>query len=99
MTTSGYPDMRSDCFADVINRYRCPCIAEDGRRCQLWAGHTGRGLDHAAAALNGLPPTTMRRPRRGVLEQRPWLRWSDDGRMHEQPAGSERLPWAAFGSK
>jgi hypothetical protein len=89
-----YPDWRHDCFAEVINRYRCTSIA-DGRRCQLWRDHAG---DHAAATLNGLPPATHRRARRGAIAPRTWSRWADDLTVREQAPGSERLPWACMGS-
>ena len=74
MTSDGaYPEAMHDTFGATLDGFRCTATL-DGRRCQLYAGHTD---PHAHAWLEPITAHTHRR--RGY----PWHphveRWTDDG--------------------
>jgi glycerol kinase len=78
----------------LIDAERCPSIA-DGRRCQLWKGHSGQPIEHAAAWTDRRDHTPGEPYRTRPTEH--WIRWAEGGQAREVPVGGERLPWAAMG--
>lgn len=80
-------------FDAMVDSHRCTAVLEDGRRCQLLAGHDEGRIDRFPACDHAYTPKRAERAR----ERPGWARWDATGVARVQPAGSERLPWACMG--
>jgi len=86
--------MAEDIFTAIRDRYRCPAVSRDGRRCQLQIAHDG-----AHASVWSDPPKVSRRGR--ALPPAQLTRWTDEGEWTEpwadgKAARGEQLAFQAF---
>jgi hypothetical protein len=89
-----HDSMAEDIFIALADRYRCPAVSHDGRRCQLQTPHEG-----AHARVWSDPPKVSRRGR--ALPPAQLTRWTDEREWTEPwvdgaAARGEQLRFQAF---